>query len=557
MNRKTFSRRDFLKGSAAAAAGSALFGLMNGLGGTAFAEEAAETPAGAEDLYILYTNDVHCGVDDNIGYLGLLEAKNALLGAGKNILMVDAGDFIQGGTMGAVSKGSYIVDIMNQIGYDAVTLGNHEFDYGMEVLMDRVKQLNCPVVCSNFTGPEGEVFYPYRIFEKAGRKVAFVGATTPTTISTSSPSQFRDADGNVIYDFCNDKTGGKLIECLQKNVDAARAEGADLVVILGHIGISEKEIEDDIHGNVQSDKLIAGLSGVDLFIDGHSHTVMPSQLVPDKDGKEVPLTQTGTKLAYIGLAVVSASGEITTQLLDDAGLKVLLSQINTELDEELKQVVGSTEYDLVVNDPANPDTRIVRTEETNLGDLCADAMRVYCSADIGLVNGGGCRAPIAAGDITTENLLSVFPFNNELCVRSVKGSVLLDALELSVSQLPNEFGGFQQVSGISFTVNTQIESPVILDEYNQFQGVEGERRVKDVDVAGEPLDEEKYYSVATNSYILKQGGNGYTMFNDCPFILESGPSDLQALISYVQDTLGGKIGEEYENPYGAARMIFE
>ena len=550
--KNVISRRDFLKGAAAAAAGGALFGLSSA---PAFAEEAAAD--GKQEVYILYTNDVHCGVDDHLGYVSLMTAKAQLQALGKNVLLFDSGDFIQGDLIGTISKGKYIVDIMNLAGYDAVTVGNHEFDYGLDNLFELVKGLDPHVVCCNMTGPDGgNVFDGYCMLDAGGWKLGIVGCTTPTTLTSSTPKFFQDDEGNFIYDFCYDTTGDRLAEAVQMSIDAAKAEGAEKIIVLGHIGVDPENTGNNIYADLQSNILIGKTEGIDLFLDGHSHTQMPMELVAGKDGHEAVLTQTGTKLAKIGVAVLSPDGSITSRLVDDAGMKDLINEIEEDMNDDLSKVIATAEYPLYITDANDSSTRLVRKMETNLGDFCADAVLAACNADAAFVNGGGVRVDLPAGEITYGDLINVNPFGNQICVRNVTGAELLDALELSASQLPAEFGGFLQVSGISYTIDTSIPTPVVLDENGMFESVDGERRVKEVYIQGEPLEEEKTYSIASLSYILANGGNGYTMFHG-EFTLEAGPLDSQTLCSYAQDTLGGVIGEQYENPLGDGRIVIE
>ena len=529
--------------------------LLAGCGSAAPAETPAPNPAEEtaylgldNDIVILYTNDVHCAVDDNLGYTGLATVKNALEAQGKHVVLVDNGDAVQGDTIGTLSNGEYIIDIMNEVGYDVATPGNHEFDYGMEQFFALTEQANFPYVSANFVDNDGNtVLDPYVIKDVAGVKIAFVGISTPKTITTSTPKYFQDDNGNYIYAFQQDETGEKLYAAVQSAVDAARAEGAQFVIALAHLGIEED------CSPWTSSEVIVNTTGIDAVLDGHSHSMIQGEKVKNKDGAEVLLSSTETKLAYIGCLTIKDDGSMSTTLISDNGMKEFIGGIQEEFEELVNTVVASTDVDLIIKDPASGE-RIVRVSETNLGDLCADAYRAMSGADVAIVNGGGVRADIPAGDITYGQIIAVHPFGNEMCVVECTGQEILDALELGCSKLPAESGGFLQVSGMTYTVDLNVESTVKLDENGMFVEVEGERRVKDVTIGGEPLDPEKTYTLASHNYKLKDCGDGYSMFADNVFLQDSVMIDNQVLINYIVDVLGGTVGEEYADPYGQGRI---
>ena len=533
--------------------------LLAGCGSAA----PAETPAPAEsaapaedsaylgldnDIVILYTNDVHCGVDDNLGYAGLATVKNALEAQGKHVVLVDNGDAVQGDTIGTLSNGEYIIDIMNEAGYDVATPGNHEFDYGMDQFLALTEKANFPYVSANFVDADGNtVLDPYVIKDVAGVKIAFVGISTPKTITTSTPKYFQDDNGNYIYGFMQDETGEKLYAAVQSAVDAARAEGAQIVIAMAHLGIEED------CSPWTSSEVIVNTTGIDAVLDGHSHSLIQGEKVKNKDGAEVLLSSTETKLAYIGCLTIKDDGSMTSTLISDNGMKDFVAGIQEEFEELVNTVVASTAVDLVIKDPASGE-RIVRVTETNLGDLCADAYRAMSGADVAIVNGGGVRADIPAGDITYGQIIAVHPFGNEMCVVECTGQEILDALELGCSKLPAESGGFLHVSGMTYTIDLNVESSVKLDENGMFVSVEGDRRVTEVTIGGEPLDPEKTYTLASHNYKLKDCGDGYSMFADNVFLQDSVMIDNQVLINYIVDVLGGNVGEEYADPYGQGRI---
>ena len=526
--------------------------LLSGL--TAFAEETA-----AKDVVVLYTNDVHCGIDENIGYAGLAAYKKAFAKAGYDVLLVDNGDAIQGGPVGTLSKGEYIIDIMNEVGYDVATIGNHEFDYGMDQFMALREKAKFPYVSANFTDLEGKpILDPFVIKEAGGRKIAFVGASTPETFTKSTPTYFQNEKGEYIYDFCEGEDGKRLYAAVQKAVDDAREAGAEYVVVLAHLGIDGSSVP------YTSSDLIVNTNGIDAVLDGHSHSTIEQEVVKNKDGEEVLLTSTGTKLAAVGALTIAADGTLSTRLhtesiFQDDETTAFVEGIKAQYGETLAKVVASSQVDLIVNDLTAVDSegkpiRIIRSQETNLGDLCADAYRLVSGADIGVVNGGGIRAAIPAGDITFEQIISVHPFGNALCVVEATGQQILDALEKSVSKLPDENGGFLHVSGLTFTVDMSVPSTVVVDDKGNFVEVSGERRVKDVKVGGEDLDPAKTYTLASHNYMLKSGGDGFNMFINDKLLQDEVMLDNQVLITYITENLGGVIGEEYAEPYGQGRI---
>ena len=522
--------------------------LMTGL---AFAEEATEVEH--QPVVVLYTNDVHCGIEDAIGYAGLAAYEKAYEKLGYEVILVDNGDAIQGGPIGTLSKGEYIIDIMNAVGYDIATIGNHEFDYGMDQFMALREKAEFPYVSANFCDLEGNpILDPYVIKELGGWKVAFVGVSTPETFTKSTPTFFQDEEGNYIYSFCQGEEGANLYAAVQKAVDAARAEGAEIVVAMSHLGTDGSSVP------YTSSDLIVNTTGINAVLDGHSHSVWEMELVQNAAGEDVILTSTGTKLNNVGSLFIAEDGTLTSalhseSLFQDEEAEAFIATVKAQYEETLNQVVATTAVDLTTKDPATGE-RAVRTAETNLGDLCADAYRVVLGADIAFVNGGGVRADIPAGDITYGQILSVHPFGNMACLMEVTGQQILDALEMSSRALPDECGGFLQVSGLSYEINVGVESSVVVDDAGSFVEVAGERRVQNVLVAGEPIDPEATYTLASHNYMLKSGGDGLNMFQNDTLLQDEVLIDNQVLINYIVDTLGGVVGEEYSDPYGQGRI---
>ena len=530
-----------------------------------FAQGAAEALEAQKDIVVLYTNDVHCAIDNNIGYAGLATYK-AEMEKDNFVVLVDAGDAIQGDTIGTVSKGEYLVDIMNEVGYDFCVLGNHEFDYGTDVLSSllekaKAQYLNATIT---YTGNGKNLLaktVPYAIERYGFLDVAFIGVSTPESITKSTPRYFMEGD-EFVYDFA---AGEDLYKTVQSVVDEVREKGADFVVVISHLGVEEGS-----EPNRATD-LIANTTGIDALIDGHSHTTAPFELIADKSGKKVVYTQTGTKLNAIGKLTITKDGSIKAELVSEAEkdpeVTAFIDNLKSEYESLVNTVVAHTAVELSITDENG--VRAVRNRETAIGDLCADAYRAVADTDIAFVNGGGIRATIKKGDITTANMISVHPYGNYLCSCYATGAEILDALEHSVANTQavavqdgkavGESGGFLQVSGLKFTIDTSIPSSVKKDDKGLFVDVEGERKVKDVYVEkdGEwvPLDPEATYTVACHNYMLQDMGDGYTMFADNQYILDNVMLDNQVIITYICDFLGGNVGEEYSAPQGRITII--
>ena len=531
-------------------------------------EAAAAAPVAKNgEIYILFTSDVHCGINQHFGYASLKQVRDTLEAKGYETLLVDDGDSIQGEAIGTLTKGDVIIDLMNDIKYDVAIPGNHEYDYGTETFLELTKKANFPYICCNFMHQGELVFKPYIVLEAAGKKIGFVGVTTPTTITTSSPKNFQNEKGEYIYSFMEeDRTGGEVYQAVQNAANAARAEGADFVYLVAHLG------NIDACSPWTYADVIANTSGIDVCLDGHSHDT--DQIVmKNKNGEEVTRSAVGTKMNCIGYSHITADGTIketgiwtwpskdpAPELLDIRNeMRDEVDSAEHAFDEQLKQVVAVTTVELTINDPKEVDTsgnpvRMVRRAETNLGDLCADAYRYQSGTDIALVNGGSIRTSIEKGDITNEEIIGVHPFGNSLVVLEVTGQQVLDALEWGSRAVPGENGGFLQVSGLSYEINTAVESSCTQDEHELFSGVKGKRRVQNVMVGDEPLDPKKKYTLASQSYLLREKGDGFSMFEGDPVLQDGVKLDNQVLLGYIVDTLGGKIGEEYADPYGQGRI---
>ena len=521
----------------------------------------------AQDIMIIFTSDVHCGISEGFGYGGVKQIRDQLEEQGYLTLLVDDGDAISGEAIGTITEGEAIIEIMNALSYDVVIPGNHEFDYGMDEFMKLTQEADFPYICCNFRKNGELVFEPYIIKEIGGIKIAFVGIITPTSITTSTPTFFQDENGKFIYDFMQDDTSGEeLFEAVQKAVDDARAQGADYVYALGHIGMKEGS------GVWTYDKIIANTNGIDVFLDGHSHDT-EQVVMKNKDGKEVPRSGPGTKLNCVGYSHISAKDGIQETNIwswpNEEGLPELIgihnditdliTQIESRSEDKLNEVIGHTNFVLTTDDPEVKDDhgdpiRMIRRAETNLADFVTDAYRNISGADVAVLNAGAIRISVEKGNITYKTALDVFPFGDYLRVISVTGQQILDALEWGAKAVPDEFGGFRQVSGLSYEIDSSIPSGCVADSEGMLDHIEGERRVSNVKIGDEDLDPEKTYTLASATYLLSEYGDGNTAFKDSQVVIDKGSQDVQVLIDYVTNACGGEVPEEYQDPYGQGRI---
>ena len=497
-----------------------------------------------DTVVILYENDVHCAVE---GYSKLAAMKNELSETYISVGVVSVGDFVQGGTLGAVSKGEYIVNLMNKVGYDAIALGNHEFDYQLFRLNELNAMSNTKFISCNFQkiGEDKSYFKPYTIISYGNVDVAYIAITTPETINSSSPAQFKNDKDELIYTF----NESKLYDVVQANIDAAKTAGADYVIALSHIGYDES-------GNlVDITDVIENTDGFDVVLDAHSHSVIEEKIIKDKSGDDVLLTSTGTKFEYIGKLTIK-DGVFDTELVEvesytktDPTVDAYIAEINENYAQLGNRKIGESKVAFITHDKDG--NRLVRNAETNLGDFCSDALRIMTGADISFVNGGGLRAPMESGDITFNDIFSVFPFNNQIVTAEISGQLLIDFLEMAVMNYPEEDGTFPHVSGITFSVNKAISSSVKVDENGFFEKVDGAYRVYNVKVldkiSGEykTLDFNGKYVLAGFNYYLLDFGGGTTMFKDAKILDAEGTLDVELLENYIVEHLGGVIGEEY------------
>lgn len=527
---------------------------------------------GKEDIIILYTNDVHCQIEGGIGYAGLSAYKKELQKKNKHVTLVDCGDAIQGDTIGTVSKGEYIVQLMNDTGYDIAVFGNHEFDYGIPVLSHLISQAKATYVCANlnYTGTASHSLVDvkaYEIIDYGSTSVAYIGATTPHSLTSSTPTHFMDEEGNFIYDFYNDADGTRFYTQMQTNIDECREKGADYVVVCAHLG------DGTGFSPYSSNDLANNTTGIDCILDGHAHDTLNSYIEKNKAGENVLFSSTGTKLSSIGQLMITANGNISTTLITnyqdkDQVVVDSIHKIKSEFESTVNKVVAHSDVRLSGTDSSG--IRMVRSRETSIGNFCADAYREMAHSDIAIVNGGGIRDDLPQGDVTYADLIRIHPYGNYLNSVKATGQQIIDALEVSYHKVEKEYsdgtntigesGEFLQVSGLKLEVNTGIESSVVFDTQGMFKEVTGVRRVQNVQVENadgsfSPIDVSKTYTVASHNYILQSGGNGMNMFQKNEFVISEGTLDYEVLINYIENTLQGSLGDKYSTIQGRITIL--
>ncbi len=488
-----------------------------------------------KSIVILYENDVHCAVD---GYAKLAGLRDAIADTAY-VCLVSNGDYVQGMTVGAISKGQYVVDVMRTIGYDAITLGNHEFDYGMERMFQLLRQVPAPIVCCNlYDRREGRtVFAPYVMKWVGGKRIAFVGVVTPTTLETEAYA-FRDERDSLIYDLQPED----IPTLVQRAVDDARRAGADYVILDSHLG------EEPTYRNSDSHLVVANTQGIDIVLDGHSHASIVADTVMNKVGKPIVVTQTGTKFAHIGKLLITPDGKMTTSLIPienvtekNPYVAQVTDSIHRLLEAQTSRIICQSEVPLrILDDEGN---EAARMGEANAGDIVTDAYRIMTGSDIAVLNSGSIRNELKkTGDLTYGDLLTLLPYDNYIVVAEVKGSTILTMLQKLVSFLPKPDGQFPQVSGLKFTTRVSDHS------------------VSDVQVLNgatqhyEPINPDRTYTVATTKYCVTDGGLHNTL-KGSKIVLETSKTYYEVFIDYLTDRLNGHIGQEYAQPQGRITVI--
>ena len=582
--KQLISRRSFLKAAGVTAAAASMAIGAPAASACWFGDKS--------DVTILYTNDVHTYIDKQspkLTYAAIADLKQSYQDAGKDVLLVDAGDHVQGTAYGSMDEGASIIKLMNAAGYDVATPGNHEFDYGMDRAKAIMKEADFPYLSCNWVDLRTtlRVLPSVKVFVRGGRRIAFVGVTTPETFTKSTPAYFMDkAQRKYIYDIQGGEDGKKLYDAVQKAIDKAKLL-ADVVIGLGHLGV------DPSSSPWTSEEVIAHTSGFDAFIDGHSHTVMENKQVQDASGKAVTLTQTGSYFANVGEMTIAADGIITTKLIPthegmDAGIAAMQTSWVNTVDDMLGEKIAVGDSDFYVSDPATGKRRI-RSAETNLGDFVADGIYAYFNeveklhCDLAIMNGGGIRADVPAGDWTFKTCKQVSPFGNVACLMSVTGKQLQDALEFAArfaGEGGKENGGFLQVAGATYEIHTDIPNTVQTDEKNVWIGsATGTPRVQNVKIYDKasgsylPLDPGATYALAGMNYTLRNLGDGFAMFDGAELIKDYVSEDYLVMSTYAMTFDGADAAGlphlssansplaaypgyllNYEQPYGAGRI---
>ena len=582
------TRRSFIK---AAGAATALTAVSVGAP-AAFAEETNCFFGDKADVTILYTNDVHTYIDNKSPkptYAAIAALKKSIEDTGRDVLLVDAGDHIQGTAYGSMDDGATIIELMNEAGYDLATPGNHEFDYGMARAKAVLREADFPYVSCNWVDLRTgfNVLPSVKFFFVGGRKIAFVGVTTPETFTKSTPAYFmNDAQTKYIYDILGGEDGQKLYDAVQEAIDKAEFWGADTIIGLGHLGV------DPSSSPWTSEEVIAHTHGFTAFIDGHSHTVMANKQVTDASGKAVTLTQTGSYFKNIGKMTVGADGTITTELIDtyeglDAAVAATASNWISAVDDMLGEEIAVGDTKFYINDPATGKRRI-RSGETNLGDFVADGIYTYFNeieelhCDVAIMNGGGIRTDVEAGPWSFKTCKTVSPFGNVACLMSVTGQQIQDALEFGArfaGAEGKENGGFLQVAGARYTIHPMIPNTVQTDDKNVWTGSATTPRVSNVEIYDKttgtykPLDPNATYALAGMNYTLRNLGDGFAMFDGATLIKDYVSEDYLVMSSYAA-MFGGVDANglphlasanspladypgyllNYEDPYGAGRI---
>ena len=582
------TRRSFIK---AAGAATALTAVSVGAP-AAFAEETNCFFGDKADVTILYTNDVHTYIDNKSPkptYAAIAALKKSIEDTGRDVLLVDAGDHIQGTAYGSMDDGATIIELMNEAGYDLATPGNHEFDYGMARAKAVLQEADFPYVSCNWVDLRTgfNVLPSVKFFFVGGRKIAFVGVTTPETFTKSTPAYFmNDAQTEYIYDILGGEDGQKLYDAVQKAIDKAEFWGADTIIGLGHLGV------DPSSSPWTSEEVIAHTHGFTAFIDGHSHTVLANKQVTDASGKAVTLTQTGSYFKNIGKMTVGADGTITTELIDtyeglDAAVAATASNWISAVDDMLGEEIAVGDTKFYINDPATGKRRI-RSGETNLGDFVADGIYTYFNeieelhCDIAIMNGGGIRTDVEAGPWSFKTCKTVSPFGNVACLMSVTGQQIQDALEFGArfaGAEGKENGGFLQVAGARYTIHPMIPNTVQTNDKNVWTGSAATPRVSNVEIYDKttgtykPLDPNATYALAGMNYTLRNLGDGFAMFDGATLIKDYVSEDYLVMSSYAA-MFGGVDANglphlasanspladypgyliNYEDPYGAGRI---
>lgn len=536
----------------------------------------------SNDIVILYTNDTHAYIDGPLSFDTIGALKKNLEKQYRYVLLVDAGDHLQGTAFGSMDQGASVLQLMNKAGYDLATPGNHEFDYGMDIFLERVQKAEFPYLSCNLyhqeDGVRGEnLLESFQAYHFGKEIVAFIGITTPETIVKSTPAYFQDENGNFCYGISGGDDGQALYDDVQFAVDAIRRAGATKVIAVGHLG------DDPSSSPWTSEEVIAHVSGLDAFIDGHSHSEVSGQQILGADGEPVLLTQTGEYLNNVGIMVIDyETGEIQSDLIvcedilktvknkdgtessvvsghrltselysgpewvNDYTISFVKNQWINKVNQKLKQKIGESQ--VILDNYAEDGTRLVRKQETNTGDFAADALyylfdQMDMNVDAAIVNGGGIRNQAVTGTMTYKTCKDIHTFGNIACLQTVTGQQLLDALEWGArfAGSDQECGGFLQVSGIRYQIDTDWPDSTQKDGNGMWiGGPTGGYRVHDVAIYDKETDSwralelQETYRLAGYNYTLRNSGDGYNMFSSAVNVVDYVMEDYMVLANYAQ-----------------------
>ena len=505
-------------------------------------------------VVILHSNDVHGAIE---GYAKMAALKAMFEEAGANVIVVDAGDYIQGETYVSVSQGETAVELMNMAGYSLSTLGNHEFDYGYENMKALAEKAEFEILAANVLFEGKAAFGTNKVVELGGKKIGFFGMETPETATKAHPAKIK---GVTI------PGGEDMYKVAEEQVKALEKAKADVIVCIGHLGIDD---ETAVNANRSID-LLEKVKGIDVFIDGHSHSTedkIVEKTNADRTVNGTVVTSTGTKFANIGVVTIAKDGKITTECVDTKAITVAEDDAIAKRAEEIKAEIEAdygkafAKSAVKLNGDKAPGNR---TEETNLGDLITDAMLWYATKEdlgvpaenvIAITNGGGIRAAIEIGDISKNDVNKVLPFGNTVAVDYVSGEVLLEVLEASTFCTPAAVGGFPQVAGIAFTVDTGKA----FDAGENYEGTTYAKpnsinRVTINAINGKDFDAEATYAVVTNDF-LAAGGDTYYSLSVSEKITDTGAPLDEVLMQYITEVLDNNVGEKYAEPQGRITII--
>ena len=536
----------------------------------------------SNDIVILYTNDTHAYIDSPLSFDTIGALKKNLEKQYRYVLLVDAGDHLQGTAFGSMDQGASVLQLMNKAGYDLATPGNHEFDYGMDSFLERAREAEFPYLSCNLyhqeDGVRGEnLLESFQAYHFGKEIVAFIGITTPETIVKSTPAYFQDENGNFCYGISGGDNGQALYDDVQFAVDAIRRAGATKVIAVGHLG------DDPSSSPWTSEEVIAHVSGLDAFIDGHSHSEVSGQQILGADGEPVLLTQTGEYLNNVGIMVIDyETGEIQSDLIvcedilktvknrdgtessvvsghrltselysgpewvNDYTISFVKNQWINKVNQKLKQKIGESQ--VILDNYAEDGTRLVRKQETNTGDFAADALyylfdQMDMNVDAAIVNGGGIRNQAVTGIMTYKTCKNIHTFGNIACLQTVTGQQLLDALEWGArfAGSDQECGGFLQVSGIRYQIDTDWPDSTQKDGNGMWiGGPTGGYRVHDVAIYDRETDSwralelQETYRLAGYIYTLRNSGDGYNMFSSAVNVVDYVMEDYMVLADYAQ-----------------------